>query len=120
MPPFLASLLTTERGRKLVGFGTLAIGLIVLVGLIMLLQQCSIDERVEQGVKIDRADAVAEAAERIRASDAAVAMNQAQRADVLINQEGEFRDEAKKGDDRGVGPGVAGVLERMRSQQAAR
>ncbi len=120
MPPFLASFLATPRGRQIVGFGAVAIGLIVLVGVILLMQQCSINKRVEQGVAVDRADAVAQAAERVRAADAAVAINQAQRADQLVNEQMELRDEAAKGDDRGVGPGTVAVLQRLREQQSSR
>ena len=104
MPPFLASLLATERGRKLVGFGTLAIGLIVLVGLIMLLQQCSVDERVEQGVALDRAEVSADGYNRGMIAERAVIANQMAAEATYHNEQDESDDAIDDAARRRVSP----------------
>ena len=117
---FLASLIASARARGILGALGIMVALIVVVLLGGLLSRCVVGEKVEQAVTVDRADAVAEAAERIRAADAEAAVNQAERADRLTNEQQELSREADKGDDRGVGPGTLAVLERLRKQQAAR
>ena len=119
MPAFLARLLASKRGREIGGTLGVMLAVIVVVALVGLLARCTIGEKVEQAVAVDRADAVAQAAERVRAADAAIAMNQAAEADHLINEQQELSREADKGDDRGVGPGVSSVLVRLREQQAS-
>ena len=116
---WLASLMATQRGRSIIGTLVVMLALIVVVVAVGLLSRCVMGERVKEAVAVDRADAVSEAAERVRAADAAVAITEAQRTDQLANEQQELSREADKGDDRGVGPGVAGVLERLRRQQAA-
>lgn len=117
---WLASLLASARARGIVGALGVMLALVAVVILAGLLSRCVVGEKVEQAVAVDRSDAIAEAAERVRAADAAVAVNQAERADRLTNEQQELSREADKGDDRGVGPGTIAVLERMRQQQAAR
>lgn len=117
---FLASLMASQRGRSIVGTLGVMLALIVVVVAVGLLSRCVVGERVKEAVTVDRADAVAEAAERVRAADAAVAVNETQRADQLANEQQELSREADKGDNRGVGPGTAAVLERLRRQQTAR
>ena len=120
MPAFLARLMASQRGREFVGTLGVMLAVILVVALVGLLARCTVGEKVDQGVAVDRADAVAEAAARVRAADAEIALNQADEAEKLANQQQELSREADKGDGRGVGPGTIAVLERLRQQQGAR
>jgi Tfp pilus assembly protein PilX len=120
MPAFLARLMASQRGREFVSTLGVMLAVIVVVALVGLLARCTIGEKVDQAVAVDRADAVAEAAARVRAADAEIALNYAAEADQLANEQQELSREKTKGDDRGVGPGTIAVLERLRQQQVAR
>ena len=120
MPAFLARLLASKRGREIGGTLGIMLAVIVVVLIVGLLAKCTVGEKVDQAVAVDRADAVAGAAARVRAADAEIALNQADQAEKLANQQQELSREAGKGDDRGVGPGTIAVLERLRQQQGAR
>lgn len=73
----------------------------------------------ETAVRVDRADAVAEATNRVLAADREATANDMVRREQASENDKEIDREAAKGDDRAVGPGTASVLARMREQQAA-
>lgn len=115
-----ARLMASQRGREIVGTLGVMLAVIALVAVVGLLAKCTVGEKADQAVAVDRADAVAEAAARVRAADAEIALNYAAEADQLTNEQKELSREADKGNDRGVGPGTIAVLERLRQQQDAR
>lgn len=119
MPAFLARLMASQRGREFVSTLAVMLAVTIVVTLVGLLAKCTVGEKVDQAVAVDRADAVAEAAARVRAADAEIALNYAAEADQLANEQQELSREKTKGDDRGVGPGTIAVLERLRQQQAS-
>lgn len=74
----------------------------------------------EEAVRVDQQDVTIEAANRVIAASSAATANQMERDEAFANSQEELRDEvATKGTVDPVGPATAGVLDRMRQQQAA-
>ncbi|MFS0771023.1 hypothetical protein [Sphingomonas sp. 1P08PE] len=72
-----------------------------------------------QAIRIDRADASLDAAERTIAADRTATANQTAADAAFQNSQEALRDEVRtKGTDAAVGPATAGVLERLRREQA--
>lgn len=95
-----------------------AIVALLILGAIAL-TRCGTKREVTQAVALDRADAVAEAANRVLDAERAATANQAARDEVQRNQMQELKEIAREADNgSGVGPATFGVLERLRSQQA--
>lgn len=109
-----------DRIRQLVGFAIIAAGLIAVVILASVLSRCSVQREVEQGVALDRSDAVAEATNRVLEADRTANANQMERDATFRNQQLELKEAAREADTGdGVGNSTRAVLERLRAQQAA-
>lgn len=93
-------------------------GILALAGIVLSLAECSARRRAADAVKLDRAAASTEAATRALNADRSATANQMARDAITANQTQELHDEARKGDDRPVGPGTRAVLDRMRQQQS--
>jgi hypothetical protein len=74
----------------------------------------------EEAVALDRSDIVAEASNRVINATSAATANQMARDDAFQNDQEELQSEVQtKGTDDPVGPATAGVLAKLREQQAS-
>lgn len=115
-----AALGISERYR---GPVLLVLGLVLLVLGTALLARCAslwvADER-DEAVRLDRGDAVAEAANIVLGAERAATANQIERDAAFANSQEELKDVAREADKgAGVGPATSAVLERLRQQQDA-
>ncbi len=95
----------------------IALVVLAILGAIVL-GRCSAPS-ARDAVALDRADAVVEAANRVMHAERAATANQTDRDDAFRNQQDELKEVAREADNgAGVGPATAGVLERLREQQA--
>lgn len=118
MKAFLAALWASQRVKGIAG--AIVAGLL-LIALCAALWRCSVGRETEQAVAVDRADAVAEATKRVLAADREASAKAAEREKIIANERDELREVARKADTgAGVGPATAGVLDRLRRQQADR
>lgn len=106
--------------RKAVAYLALAVLLIIAIGCgIAAWNSWRVHDNTRFVEERDR-NITIEAANRVIAAERAATAHQIERADVFANSQEGLRDEVRtKGTTAPVGPAVAGVLERMRRDQAA-
>ncbi len=124
MPLFLISLVTRagvpQRFARIAAWIVAGILILALCGAALAMFREWIAHGKEEAVRVDQQDVTIEAANRVIAASSAATANQMERDDAFANSQEELRDEvATKGTADPVGPATAGVLERMRQQQAA-
>lgn len=98
----------------------LAIGAVLILLALFLIGRCSAPS-ARDAVALDRADAVSEAANRVLDAERVATANQMARDEAQRNEIQELKEIAREADTGdGVGNSTRAVLERLRSQQAAR
>lgn len=120
MMRLLAAVGVAERYR---GPLLLVLGLVLLVLATALLARCAgmwVAGERDKAVRLDRGDAVAEAANIVLGAERTATANQIERDAAFANSQEELKDVAREADNgAGVGPATSAVLERLRQQQAA-
>lgn len=100
----------------------LVLGLVLLVLATALLARCTgmwVAGERDEAVRLDRGDAVAEAANIVLGAERAATANQIERDAAFANSQEELEDVAREADKgAGIGPATSAVLDRMRQQQA--
>jgi len=122
IPLLLRAGIPSRFGKAAAWLVTGLLVLVLIVGGVLVLRSIarSHDAAVanEAASDISR-DLTIEAAARVINAGEAATVNQMARDDVAANNTKEIDREVAKGDASAVGPGVSGVLTRMRDQQAA-
>lgn len=105
--------------RDVRNFLVIAVALIVVIALAGLLSRCVVGDRTEQAVALDAATVSADSYQRGLEAERAATANQTAEAAIFANQQSELKEVAREADTgASVGPATAGVLARMREQQA--